>query len=185
MPTERKIETVANLTEKMSRMQLVIVTDYRGLTVAEMAELRRRLYEHNAELVVAKNTLIRIAARQTGHEQLEPLLEGPTALTIAYDDVARVAKMFNDYLKEMPKVSIRGGLLGYSFLAADALDQVTKMPSREQVLAQIVGGIQSPLTGLVGVINAPLTGVVGIVGAVVTDVMNVLQARIDQLQSAS
>ncbi len=185
MPTERKIATVEHLTEKLSRMQLAVVTDYRGLTVAEMAELRGKLRENGAELIVAKNTLIRLAARQTGHEQMESLLEGPTALTLAYDDVARVAKTLNDYLKDMPKVSIRGGVLGQSFLPADGLEQVTKLPSREQILAEIVGGIQSPISGVVNVINAPLTGVVGVVDAVVSDVMNVLQARINQMQSGS
>ncbi|MFP4439547.1 MAG: 50S ribosomal protein L10 [Chloroflexaceae bacterium] len=185
MPTERKVATVEYLTEKLSRMQLAIITDYRGLTVAEMAELRGKLRESGAELIVAKNTLIRLAARQSGHEQMESLLEGPTALTLAYDDVARVAKTLNDYLKDTPKVSIRGGVLGQSFLPADGLEQVTKLPSREQVLAEIVGGIQSPISGVVNVINAPLTGVVGIVDAVVSDVMNVLQARINQMQSGS
>jgi large subunit ribosomal protein L10 len=185
VPTERKIATVEQLTEKLSRMQLAVVTDYRGLTVAEMAELRGKLHESGADLVVAKNTLIRLAARQTGHEQMEPLLEGPTALTLGYDDVARVAKTLNDYLKDTPKVSIRGGLLGQSFFPADGLEQVTKLPSREQVLAEIVGGIQSPISGVVNVINAPLTGVVGVVDAVVSDVMHVLQARINQMQSGS
>lgn len=185
MPTERKLATVADLTDKLSRMQLTVVTDYRGLTVAEMAELRGKLRETGADLIVAKNTLICLAARATGHEHVEPLLAGPTALAIAYDEVARTAKTLNDYVSASQKISIRGGLLGQSLLPADGLEQVTRLPSREQVLAQIVGGIQSPLTGVVGVINAPLTGVVGILNAVVSDVMNVVQARINQLQSTS
>lgn len=185
MPTERKITTVADLTERLSRMQLTVVADYRGLTVAEITEMRQKLRESGADLIVAKNTLIRIAARETGHDNLVSLLEGPTALTIAYDDVAKVAKTLQNYLRSSQKITIRGGILGSSLLPADGLEQVTKLPSREQVLAQIVGGIQSPLTEVVSVINAPLTGVVGILNAVVADVMNVVQARIDQLQSAN
>lgn len=185
MPTERKIATVADLTDKMARMQLTVVADYRGLTVAEMAELRSKLRDDGADFVVAKNTLIRLAARATGNEAIEPLLAGPTALALVYDDVAKVAKTLDTYISSSPKVSIRGGLLGKTLISADGLEQVTKLPSREQVLGQIVGGIQSPLTGLVGVLNAPLNNIVGILNAVVSDVTYVLQARIDQMQSTN
>lgn len=171
MPTERKIEVVADLTEKLARMQLALVADYRGLTVAELQDLRRKLREHGGEMIIAKNTLIKRAARATSNEGLESLLAGPTALTLAYDDVAKVAKTLDDYVKASQKISVRGGLLGTSVLGEDGLSQVAKMPSREQVLAQIVGGIQSPLTGVVGVLNAAIT-----------NVLYVLQARIDQLQ---
>ncbi len=184
MPTERKIATVADLTDKLSRMQLTVVADYRGMTVAEITDLRKKLRESGSDLIVAKNTLIRLAARETGHTQLESLLAGPTALALAYDDVTRTAKILKDYVQTSQKVTIRGGLLGHSLLPADGLEQVTSLPSREQVLGQILGGIQTPLTGLVGVVNAPLTGVVGVLNAVVSDVMNVVQARINQLEAS-
>ncbi len=182
MPTERKVIKVADLSEKMSRMQLAIIADYRGLTVAEIGNLRAKLREQGAEMVVAKNTLLRIAARETGNEILEPLLEGPTAVTFAYDDVASVAKAMREYLKQTSKISVRGALLGTSRLEADALDQIAKMPSREEILAQIVSGVNAPVAGLVGVIGAPLNDVVGIVNTVVSDVVNVVQARIDKMQ---
>ncbi|NJN67291.1 MAG: 50S ribosomal protein L10 [Chloroflexaceae bacterium] len=185
MPTEQKAAVLADLTGRFSRMQLTIVSDYRGMTVAEMNEMRRKMRESGAETVVAKNTLIRMAARATNHEMLEPLLAGPTALMFAYDDVARVAKELEAYLKGNPKLTVRGGLLGASLLEADALDKVSKMPSREAVIAQILGGIQSPVAGLVSVINQPVAGVVGVVNAVATGITGVLQARIAQLQAES
>jgi large subunit ribosomal protein L10 len=185
MPTQRKIDAVADLTEKMSRMQLAVVADYRGLNVSEISNLRSKLREHGAEMIVAKNTLLRIAARESGYESLEPLLEGPTAITFAYDDVAKVAKALHDYVSSSSKVSVRGGLLGTSIFQADGLEDVSKMPSREEVLSQIVGGIQSPLAGVVGVIGAPVNDVVNIVNTVVVDVASVLQARIDKLQAES
>jgi large subunit ribosomal protein L10 len=169
LPTQRKIDTVADLADKLSRTQFTVVADYRGLTVAEISDLRKKLRETGAELVVAKNTLTLIAAKQTGREALEPLLAGPTALAFAYDDVAKTAKVINDFNRGPKKLVVRGGLLGNSLLAADATDQVAKLPSREQVLAQIVGGIASPVAGVVGVINAAIT-----------NVLYVLQARIDQ-----
>ena len=173
MPTQRKIDAVADLSDKLSRTQLTVVADYRGLTVAEISELRKRLRETGAELIVAKNTLTLLAAKQTGNDALEPLLAGPTALAFAYDDVAKTAKAINDFNRGPKKLVVRGGMLGKNLLAANALDQVATMPSREQVLAQIVGGIASPVAGVVGVINAAIT-----------NVLYVLQARIDQQEGA-
>jgi large subunit ribosomal protein L10 len=173
MPTQRKIESVADLTDKLSRTQLTLVTDYRGLTVAEITELRKRLRETGAELIVAKNTLTLRAAKETGHGALESLLSGPTALTFAFNDAAKTAKAINDFNKGPKKLVIRGGLLGTSLLAANALDQVASMPTREQVLAQIVGAVAAPVAGVVGVLNTA-----------VANVLYTLQARIDQLQPA-
>jgi large subunit ribosomal protein L10 len=171
MPTERKITVLADLTDRLARMQMTVVADYRGLNVAEMTELRRKLQENGAEIMVAKNTLIRMAARAANHEELEPLLAGPTALTLAYDDVARTAKTLDQYLGTNSKISIRGGVLGHSPFDADGLKQVASMPSREQLLASILGGVQSPVSGVVGAISG-----------LVSNIAYVVQARIDKLQ---
>jgi large subunit ribosomal protein L10 len=173
LPTQRKIDSVANLTDKLSRTQFMVVADYRGLTVAEIGDLRKKLRETGAELIVAKNTLTLIAAKQAGYDALEPLLAGPTALAFAYDDVAKTAKAINEFNRGPKKLVVRGGMLGKSLLAGNAVDQVAQLPSREQVLAQIVGGIASPVAGVVGVINAAIT-----------NVLYVLQARIDQQEAA-
>jgi large subunit ribosomal protein L10 len=172
MTTPQKVETVANLAEKMSRMQMAIVADYRGLSMAEMTELRRKLYEHGAEMVVAKNTLLLRAAHATHNEALEPLLAGPTAITFAYDNIAQVAKAVHGYVESSKqKLTVRGGLFGTTLLQENDLERIAKLPPREQLIAEILGGIQSPVSGVVGVINA-----------VVSNVAYVLQARIDQLQ---
>lgn len=174
MPTRRKIDLVGELTEKMERSQLAIVADYRGFTVAELTDLRAKLRQNGAEMVVAKNTLLRLAARNTGREGLEQYLEGPTAIAFGYDDVSKVAKVLLDASKATPKgLTVRGGILGTSPLNADGLDAVTKLPTREQALANVVGGVAAPVAGVVGVINAA-----------VSNVLFVLQARIDQLQPA-
>jgi large subunit ribosomal protein L10 len=173
MPTTRKIEQVSDLTEKLKRTQVTMVADYRGLTVAEITDLRTRLRAVDAELIVAKNTLTLIAARESGHEALEPLLAGPTALAFAYSDASKVAKALNDFNRGPKKLTVRGGLLGTSLLTGDVLDQVSKMPTRQEVLAQVLGGIAAPVSGVVGVLNAAIT-----------NVALVLQARIDQLQPA-
>ncbi len=174
MPTQRKEENVADLVDKMSRMQLALVADYRGLTVAEITDLRKRLRKSGAELIVSKNTLTLIAAKATGNDVLEPLLSGPTALAIAYDNIPETAKAINDFNRGPKKLVVRGGVLGQTLITGDALDQVSKLPTRQQVLAQVVGGIAAPVTGVVGVLNAAIT-----------NVLYVLQARIDQLQPAA
>jgi large subunit ribosomal protein L10 len=173
MPTQQKIETVRTLADKLRRSQLALVADYRGLTVAEISDLRKRLRESGAELTVAKNTLVSLAAKETGKEALAPLLAGPTALALAYDDVSKTAKAINEFNKGPKKLVVRGGVLGSAALGAGALDQVANLPTRQEVLAQIVGGVAAPVAGVVGVLNAAIS-----------NVLYVLQARIDQLQAS-
>jgi large subunit ribosomal protein L10 len=173
MPTQRKIDSVADLTDKLSRTQLALVADYRGLTVAEIGDLRKKLRETGAELIVAKNTLTLRAAKDSGRAALEPLLSGPTALAFAYDDAAKTAKAINEFNRGPKKLVVRGGMLGNSLLGTNVLDQVASLPTRDQVLAQVVGTVAAPLNGVVGVINAAIT-----------NVLYTLQARIDQLQPA-
>jgi len=174
MPTQRKIESVTDLTDKLGRTQVTFVTDYRGLTVAEITDLRKKLREVDAELIVAKNTLTLRAAKESGHEAIEQFLSGPTALAFAYSDAPKVAKAINDFNRGPKKLMVRGGLLGKAVLSGDPLDQVLKMPTRQQVLAQVLGGIAAPVSGIVGVLNAA-----------VTNIVYVLQARVDQLEPAS
>ncbi len=175
MPTQRKVDLVAELTEKMERSQLAVVADYRGLSVAELSTLRNKLREQGAEMIVAKNTLLRIAARNVGKEQIESVLEGPTAVIFGYEEIARVAKVLLDASKVPQKpLKVKGGLLGNSAISAEGLDAVMRLPTREQALAQVLGGVIAPVTGVVGVLNAAIT-----------NVALVIQARIDQLQPAT
>jgi len=174
VPTQRKIELVEELSEKIGRSQIAVIADYRGFSVAELSALRAKLRESGAEMIVAKNTLLRLAARNAGRESIEEFLEGPTAITFGYDDVSKVAKVLLDASKATPKaLKLKGGLLGDTQIKAEGLDAVTKLPNREQALAQVVGGIAAPVAGVVGVINAAIT-----------NVALVIQARIDQLQPA-
>jgi large subunit ribosomal protein L10 len=170
----------------MARTQMAIVADYRGLSVADMAELRQKLREHGAELVVAKNTLLRLAARDTGLENLEAYLEGPTAVTFAYDDPSKVAKVLVDYAK-VPNTpfTVRGGVFGGQPLPAEGLEQITKLPTREEVLSQVLGGLTAPVSQFVGLLDQPAVGLVGVLDATVSSLVYALQARADQLQSQS
>jgi large subunit ribosomal protein L10 len=182
MPTQRQVESVADLTEKLDRAQVAVVTDYRGLTMAELSDLRKRLREANAELIVAKNTLTLLAAKATGRDAIEPLLAGPTAIAFAYDDVPKFVRAINDFNRGPRKIVVRGGVLGSALLKEDVLDQVANLPTRNELLAQILGGVSSPVSGVVGVIAAPVNDVFNAVNAAALSVLYALQGRIDQLQ---
>jgi large subunit ribosomal protein L10 len=186
VPTKQKIATVADLTDKFQRMQLTVIADYRGLTVAEITDLRRKLRESGAgaEVIVAKNTLTLLAAQQSGFDTIEPLLAGPTAVAFVYDDISKFVKTVNDFNKGPKKLVIRGGMLGTSLLKEDILEKVASLPQRKELLAGVLGGVTAPVAGLVALVGQPVNDIAGLVNAVVNNVVYALQARIDQLQPA-
>src|SRR6185503_16029319 len=170
-----KEQTVNDLADKLSRSQLVIVTDYRGLTVAEMSTLRGRLRQAGAEYQVAKNTLTRFAAQQAGRASLVDDLTGPSAIAFGYDDPAALAKSLQEYLRtaRTSPLVVKGGVLGDRRVTADDIDRIAALPSREVVLGETLGAVVGPLTNFLGVINAPLQNLIGII-----------DARIKQLEEA-
>ena len=160
MPTPVKEQTVAELTERMNRMQMLLVADYRGLSVAELAELRKVVRAKGGEVIVAKNTLTRLAAREAGYTQVEEFLKGPTALTFSYDDVPGVAKAIDDYFKATKKdVKIKGGMVGTSVIQAGDLERVSKMPTRQDSIAKVLGGVNAPASRILGAMNAVMRNI--------------------------
>ena len=175
MPTLAKEQTVAELAEKMSRMQMLLIADYRGLSVAELTQLRSAVRAKGGEIVIAKNTLTRLAARESGNAQIEDLLKGPTALTFSYDDVPGVAKAVDDYFKAAKKdIKIKGGLVGSSVIAAGDLERVSKMATRQDSIAKVLGGV-----------NAPASRIVGAINSVMRNIAYVLQAHSEQANSTA
>lgn len=169
---EKKPEIVDWVSEKLSRAEMVIVTDYRGLTVADMTELRRSLRKQGIEYHVIKNTLAGFAAKAAEKPNLSELLEGPTAIVFGYDDVVQPAKTLQEFLRSSDTtLSVRGGLLGEKLLTTEEIAALAKLPPKEELIGKVVGLVQSPLYGLVNVLNGNLRGLVG-----------VLQARASQLE---
>lgn len=148
---DEKAQVVAEVAGRLEATETVVTADFRGLTVAELAQLRDRLREADAEMTVVKNTLSRLAAEQTGRSALVPYLTGPTGLVWVNGDPARAAKALSDFEKTHQAVfTIRGGVLGAEDLPAESIVRLASLPSREQLLAQLAGGIAAPLTGLAG-----------------------------------
>jgi large subunit ribosomal protein L10 len=169
---ERKVEQIEQLADKLSRSSIVVATDYRGLSVAEMTVLRRQLRQQGMEYRVVKNTLTSLAAEKAERPQLSPLLKGPTALAFGYGDVVQLANILIDYQRsEKTTLRIKGGLLEGRALSADEILTLSSLPSREVLIAKLMGTLYGPIYGLLYVLSADMRQLLG-----------VLQARIKQLE---
>ena len=156
MPTEAKRETVAGLREELARARTMIVSEYRGLKVKEIAEIRRALRKQDVTYRVVKNRLLRIAADDSVGAALGPLLIGPTAIAFGTDE-ARTAKAVIDATRPYAKiVRITGGVLGDRAIGADDVTRLAALPSREVLLARLAGGMQAPMSSLASLFAAPL-----------------------------
>ena len=159
MKREEKVRVIEELAEKL-RGGTAVLVDYQGMDVAQSTQLRARSREAGVEFVVAKNTLTRRAADEAGVEDLSEYLVGPTALAFSEDPVAS-AKLMAEFAGQVESFSLKGGLLeGGRVLDEAGVVALSRLPGREQLLAQVVGGISSPLTGLVNVLNNTVQGLV-------------------------
>lgn len=170
MPTPKKEQEVAELTELLRDNQLTILTDYRGLTVTDLQNLRTQLRPFASNIRIVKNTLTVIAAQNAGVESVQPLLEGPTALVYGADDVVGPAKVVNDFVRTSRILQIKGGLLQGQIISVSEIEDLANLPPRDVLIGKVVGGIQSPLYGLVGVLSGTIRSLA-----------YVLQARADQM----
>lgn len=151
---EDKARVIEDLAEKL-RDSSVVLVDYKGMNVAQSTRLRARSREAGVEFVVAKNTLAQRAANQAGVEGLDEFLVGPTAIAFAEDPVVG-AKLMTEFSDEVETFEIKGGILdGGRVMGAEDVVALSKLPGREQLLAQLLGAIQAPLAGLVTVLSAP------------------------------
>lgn len=153
MARSDKAAAIASLKEKFSEADATVLTDYRGLSVAAMQELRRSLGE-GTTYAVAKNTLTRIAANQAGVEGLDDKLVGPTALTFINGDVATAAKGLRNFAKDNPLLVVKGGYMDGRVLSADQVKKLADLESREVLLAKLAGGLKANLTKAAQVFSA-------------------------------
>jgi large subunit ribosomal protein L10 len=161
---ELKQRQVDELTDQLQRAELTVLADYRGLTVAELSRLRGRLREAGAEFHVAKNTLARRAATRLGYDELVPYLVGPTGLATGKDPAA-LAKALQEYGRTQRTFALKGAVLGSRILPATEVTRLADLPSRDQLIAQVVGGFQAPIAGIVNVLSGTLRNFVGVIEA--------------------
>jgi large subunit ribosomal protein L10 len=153
-PRADKVAVVEEVTAKLNAATAVFVSEYRGLTVSQLADLRKPLRESGAEHKVYKNTLARIAATSAGYEGLNEYLLGPSALTFVTGDSVAAAKALLDQSKANPLLVIKGGMLGTAPMSADDVKALASLPSREVLLAQLAGAFQAPLVKTAGLLQA-------------------------------
>lgn len=162
MPASMKFEMVSELKEKLEGAEAVFMCEYRGLTVAQATEIRRLVREAGGEIKVAKNTLVRIALGEVGMAVPEDITVGPNAYVIAHENAPAVAKAVKEFSskKENKAMVVKGGIMGTNVLSLDQVMALADLPSREQLLAQVVGTLAAPMRGLVTVLSGPSRGLV-------------------------
>lgn len=153
-PRAEKVAVVDEVRERLNDSDAVILTEYRGLKVKEMATLRRSLTPAGGDYKVYKNTLVRFAARDAGLDGLDPLLEGPTGVAFVKGDAAAVAKALRDFSRTQPLLVIKGGVLGQKVLSAPETTALADLPSREVLLARLAGALAAPLQQMAGLLQA-------------------------------
>jgi large subunit ribosomal protein L10 len=163
---QKKVQQVELLTEKLRKAKVAVLADYRGLTVAQMQDLRSRLRTADVEFRVVKNTMARRAAAESGNEALQGELTGPIGIAFGYDDLGAPAKLLADFVRTTRlKLDIVGGLVEGRVFGPEQVRQLADLPPREVLLAQLLGTLQSPIAQLVGAVQAPVQELVGLLEA--------------------
>ena len=165
MPTRKKVQAVNVLSDQLARAQMVIVTDYRGLKVADMQTFRGNLRPSGGEVHIAKNTLTRIAASNAGLTGLDALLEGPSALVFAFEDPVQTAKAVSDFVRVSRILTIKGGVMEGRAVSAADVEAIATLPSREELQAKLLGMLVSPMARTLGVLGGPARSMVYLLNA--------------------
>ncbi len=165
MANPRNEATVAALREVLADASTFFVVDYQGLSAGDLGKLRASVRQAGGRLLVAKNTLINVVLKEQGIDGFDATLQGPTALVLVGDDPVGPAKALTDFAKDHPKElpAAKGGLLQGGQVGAEALAKIAKLPSRDELLSQLIGVLQAPLQQLVGVLEGPQRDLVSVI----------------------
>ncbi len=161
-----KNEKIEYFKKQFEQAKVAIVTDYRGLSVEEITQLRRELQKENSDFTVTKNTLCKIASKGTNFEAIESLMQGPSAIAFGFGDEVSAAKVVAKFIKENKKGEIIGGVMEGNLLSADDAKKLANMPSREELYAKMLGSINSPASGIVYSVNGVMNALVRAIDAV-------------------
>lgn len=145
---------VAEIREKLEKAQVVILADYQGLTVEQDTQLRKNLREAGVEYKVYKNSLVTLAAKELGMDGIAEYLEGPVSVAFGYEDVTAPARVLNDFAKDHKKLELKAGIVQGEIYDADKVKQLASIPSREVLIAKLLGSIKSPVSNLAYLLNA-------------------------------
>jgi len=152
--TDKKVQVVQEIKEKLDKASSIVLVNARGLTVEQDTILRRKLREENIDYKVYKNTMIRFAVEGTDFAEIVPHLEGPTTLAISYDDATAAARVISGQLKAMPVLEFKAGIIENTLYDAKGVAAIANIPSREELLGRLLGSFKSPIASFARVINA-------------------------------
>lgn len=161
MPSVKNINSVKELSVKLDKAKAIYFTDYLGLDVVSVTKLRKNFVEKDVEFTVAKNTLIKLAAKEVGISGIDEFLEGPTAIAFGYDDPTGPARVIKEFLKDFDKPSVKGMIFDGEIFTSDQFDKIANLPSKEQLLSKLVGTLNSPMSKLSSVLNSSVSGLLG------------------------
>jgi len=153
-----KGQVITDLREKFSKARSVVFTDYKGMTVAEMTDLRRMLNSSSIDYSVVKNTLAKIASQDTGFSVAQDAFTGPVGIAIGYDDPVLAVKKVLDFVKKNEKLQVKGAVVEGQLYGPKDLKAIAELPSREVLLSMLAGAFQAPLSKLAGALSATVTG---------------------------
>jgi len=157
MPSQENYEAVAEIKDKLGSASAFVIADYRGLNVKEMQELRRNMSEAGCQIKIYKNRLTKIALAELEMDPMDEYLDGPTAFALSDADPVVVAKTVMDFAKEHEALEVKGGFIDAGVVDAATVKALAALPSREELIAKLIGSLQSPTTGLVRVLNGPVS----------------------------
>lgn len=157
---EQKKLIVEEIYQDLDEAMLVVFSDYRGLNVGEMTELRSKLRAPGIEIKVLKNTMLRFALQKAGHEDAAAQINGPNAVVFSKEDPVAPAKILSEFAKNHKNLEVKFGILEGQTIDAEKIENLAELPSREILIAQVLGTMQAPISSFVNVLNANLTGLV-------------------------
>ena len=181
MPTPKKIEQVAQIKELIETSTISIAANNAGVTVETMTAMRRALRDNGVKLRIVKNNLAYIAADEAGMPQMKDVITGPTGIVFGFDDPAVAAKTFTEFLTATrAPMTVVGGMLGDRVLTADEIKYLATLPSKEVMIAKLLGQMQAPIAGLVGTLQAPIRNLAYVLNAPQVGLVTALKAIADR-----
>ena len=166
MPNAQNTEMLANIKSDLENAKAMWVVDYRGLTVKEIQQLRREIREAGASMKVYKNTIMHIALAETDGPNMDEILAGPSAFVIADEDPVASAKAIKTFAASNENLVIKGGMMDGAYVDAEQVKAIASLPSREELIAKLLGTINNPLVQTVRVLNAPMEALVRTISAI-------------------
>jgi large subunit ribosomal protein L10 len=165
MERAEKVVFLEKLTDRFARAPIAVLTDYRGLNVAQITDLRRKVRAADGEYLVAKNNLTRLAFKDGDRKALDEMLKGPTAIAFGFSDAIAVAKIVTAFAKDNEKLQVKGAIFEGEVLPGARVTQIASMPGRDELRAQLLALMMTPATQLVRVLAAPAQGLVQVLDA--------------------